>query len=137
MFWWLSAAVVLPVGVVLLLFITLPLHKTWLRRPSQRLVQALLDIHFFDLKVLGAPVTVFHAILTLYGILFLGYLKPWGDQDHIDREGFHDKSSRWHNERNMYISAFIWVTYLMIFQYHNLRAKYDKLKEERDKAKKE
>jgi hypothetical protein len=127
MFWWLSATVVLPAGVGLLLFITLPLHSQWLRKPSQKLVQKLLEIHFFDVKLLGEPVTVFHAILAIYGTLFLLLLKPWSELE-TENEDLMRRMKRWHDERNMYISAFVFVTYLMIFQYYNLRAKYDQLK---------
>jgi hypothetical protein len=134
MFWAFSATTVLPAGVGLLLFITLPLHSKWLRKPSQAFVQKLLDIHFFDLKVLGEPVTVFHAILGIYGLLFLTLLKPWSEKE-LEGEDMMRRMKRWHDERNMYISAFIFVTYLMIFQYYNLRAKYDKVKAELKKIK--
>eukprot|EP00475_Leptophrys_vorax_P022785 TRINITY_DN30_c0_g1_i1.p1 TRINITY_DN30_c0_g1~~TRINITY_DN30_c0_g1_i1.p1 ORF type:complete len:147 (-),score=35.58 TRINITY_DN30_c0_g1_i1:68-508(-) len=133
MWWFFSANMVLPFGVIVLLIMTMPLHTKYLRGPVQQFVQMILDMQFFGMKAFGEPITLFHAVELVYGILFIS-LAGWGHHRNtadLD-EDFSRKMSRWHRERNMYISAFIFVTYLMIFQYHNLRRKYDVLKKEKE-----
>jgi hypothetical protein len=137
MLWYLWANVVLPFGVVLLLIMVLPLHTKILRPVVNALVEFLLKIQFFNLRALGEPVSIFHAVVLFNGLfaLFSWYSFYTHEEDEgWGAESFHKKASRWRKERNMYISAFTCVVYLMIFHYNKLRVKYDNLKLKVEKA---
>lgn len=130
MYWGIWANVILPFGVFVLLLMALPLHKKMLRAPVQSFVGYLLEIQFFNLKFLGEKVTLFQAIIFISGFNFLMLSNPmWKHEyEYHDFEEMIHKIGRWRRERNMYISSFCFVTYLMIHNYHKLRNKYDSAK---------
>jgi len=114
---------------------TLPLHTKFLRPLSQKLIAFILQLRFFGLNAFGEPFTVFHAVLLIYGLGYLVLLNPLRSHQHEERgEELIQRMARWHRERNMYIAAFIWVVYFMIYQYYLLRSKYDDIKKKAEAA---
>jgi hypothetical protein len=128
--WWeFSAFATLPFGLIVLFIITLPLHLS-ISKSVSKIVDFLLGIEFFGMQVpiLKSKITFFHVILFVYGLSFVMLWSPWDNVDHSDSATPTATFARWRKERNMYISALIWVVYFMIFQYHTLRKKFDALK---------